>query len=96
MSPPIAIVVAGVARRTRGRQAADVDEHRRGRQPQLHQRQQRVAAGEELGVVAVLGEQRDRFVDRVGAGVGERGGDHAVPPAIIASEPASTGGTMLW
>ena len=60
----------------RSRESTDVDQHRRRRQPQLHQRQQRVAAGEELGVVAVLGEQRDRVVERVGAGVGERGGDH--------------------
>ena len=37
------------------RDRADVDEHGRRGQPQLHHRQQRVAAGEQLGVVAVLG-----------------------------------------
>ena len=86
--------VAGVAHVGEVGEPTDVDEHRRRRQPQLHQRQQRVAAGEELGVVAVLGEQRDRVVDGVGAGVVERGGDHR-PPAISA-EPASTAATMLW
>ena len=34
-------------------QPADVDQHRRRRQAQLHQRQQRVAAGQQLGVFAV-------------------------------------------
>ena len=76
VSPPIAIVVAGVVHVGEVAEPTDVDEHRRGRQPQLHERQQRVTAGEELGVVAVLGEQRDRFVDGVGAGVVERGRDH--------------------
>ena len=72
-------------------QPADVDQHRRRRQPQLHQRQQRVAAGEQLGVVAVLGEQRDRVVGRVGPDVVEQRGNHF--PALAA---ASTDCTMLW
>ena len=38
--------------------------------------QQRVAAGEQLGLVAVLGEQREGLVGRVGPDVVERGGDH--------------------
>ena len=49
----------------------------RHREPQLHQREQRHPSGEELGVVAVLGEQRDRGLGRVGALVVERGRDHA-------------------
>ena len=53
-------VVAGVADVGQVVQPADVDEHRRRGQPQLHQRQQRVAAGEQLGLVAVLGERRRR------------------------------------
>ena len=48
-------VVAAVADVRQVGQPADVDEHRRLGEPQLHQRQQRVPAGEELGVVAVLG-----------------------------------------
>jgi hypothetical protein len=41
-------------------QPGDVDEHGGHRQPQLHHRQQRVAAGQQLRVVAVLGEQGQR------------------------------------
>jgi hypothetical protein len=50
---------------------------------------------EELGVVAVLAEQRDRLVERVGPGVLEGGGDHEAAPAMSA-EPACTAATMLW
>ena len=80
-------VVARVADVGEVAQAADVDEHRRRREPQLHERQERVAAGEDLGFVAVLGEQRDRFVDGVGAGVVELGGDHAGAPASWPRRP---------
>ncbi len=38
---------------------ADVDEHRRGGKPQLHQWQERMAAGNQLGLVAVLAKQGD-------------------------------------
>ena len=41
---------------------ADVDEHGRQGQPKLHQREQGVPTGEQLGVVAVLGEQAERLV----------------------------------
>ena len=37
---------------------ADVDEHRRDGQSQLHERQKRMAAGQQLGLIAVLAEQR--------------------------------------
>ena len=77
-------------------QVAHVDEHRGRGEPQLHERQERVTAREDLGFVAVLGEQRDRFVDGVGACVGELGRDHAGAPACIASAPAMTDLTMLW
>ena len=60
----------------RSLQPADVDEHARLGQAQLHQRQQAVAAGEELGVVAVLADQADRLLGRPGPHVVERGGDH--------------------
>ena len=71
-------------------QAADVDQHRRCGQAQLHERQQRVAAGQQLGVVAVLGQEGDRVVGRVGPDVVEQGGDHF--PARAA---ARTDCTML-
>ena len=57
-------VVAGVADVRQVAQPADVDEHRRLGQAQLHQRQQAVAAGEELGLVAVLADEADRLVGR--------------------------------
>ena len=90
-------VVAGVADVGEIAQAADVDQHRRRRQPQLHEREQRVAAGEQLGVVAVLTEQADRLVGRVGPLVVERGRDHAGLPAVWpALAAARIDLTMLW
>ena len=50
-------VVAAVADVRQVGQPADVDEHGRCRQPQLHERQQRVATREQLGVVTVLLQQ---------------------------------------
>ena len=68
---------------------ADVDEHRRAREAQPEHGDQRLAAREQLRVVAR--EQLDRVVDRPGALVLEGGGDHA--PARAA---ACTASTMLW
>ena len=56
--------------------AADVDQHRRRRETQLHQWEQRVAPRQELGVVAVFGELRDRLVSRARPRVVELRGDH--------------------
>ena len=50
---------------------SDVDEHRRDGESQLHQRQQRMAAGDQLGLVAVLDEEGDRFFRRTSPGVVE-------------------------
>ena len=79
------------------RDAADVDQHRRGRQPQLHQGQQRVATGEDLGVLAVLGEQRHGLLHRAGAHVLELGRDHDPDSASIprSAAQARTAFTML-
>ena len=55
-------VVAAVADVGQVAQPTHVDQHRRRGQAQLHQRQQRVPAGHELGLVAVLGEQGDGLV----------------------------------
>jgi hypothetical protein len=87
-------VVAGVAHIGEVADATDVDEHGRRREPQLHERQQRHAAREELCVLAVLGDERQRLVGRAGAHVVERGGDHLLP--FILSAAASTDFTMLW
>jgi hypothetical protein len=74
-------------------QRAEVDEHLWLGQPQLHQWQQRVPARQELGLVAVLGGQRQRLVSRGRALVGERWRDHAAPSgsASRAADPEAAG-----
>ena len=57
---------------------ADVDEERRLREPELHERQERVPAREELRVVAP--EELEGFVDGAGTLVVELRGDHRAPP----------------
>ena len=69
-------VVAGVADVRQVGDAADVDEHARLGEAQLHQRQQAVAAGEELGIVAVLADEADRLVGGAGTDVVEGGRNH--------------------
>ncbi len=54
------------------RQPGQVDDHLGGGQPQLHQRQQRVSSGQELRVLAVLGDQVQRLLRRACPLVGER------------------------
>ena len=54
-----------------------------------------VAAGEELGLVAVLAEQRDGLVGRVGADVVERRRGSRRRSAA-SRRAASTACTMLW
>jgi hypothetical protein len=75
-------------------QPADIDEHRRGREAKLHQRDERHAARDELGLVTVLGDQRDRLVGRLGPHVLEGRGNHRFDLAVSAA--ASTAFTMLW
>ena len=55
-------VVAAVTDVRQVGDAADVDQHRRLGQAQLHQRQQAVAAGEELGLVTVLTDEAHRLL----------------------------------
>ena len=43
--------------------AAEIDQIRRRREPQLHHRDEAVAAGERAAVVAELGKQADGFLD---------------------------------
>lgn len=54
-------VVAGVADVVEVAGAADVDQHAGRCEAQLHQWQQAVPAGEELGLVAVLADEADRL-----------------------------------
>ena len=88
----VAAVVADVAELA---QPADVDQHLGHGQPQLHQRQQRMPAGQELRLVAVLGRQVQGLVHGLGALVGERRGDHQAAlrprPAPPRRRPAPPG-----
>jgi hypothetical protein len=84
--------------------AADVDQDGGDRQAQLHDRQERVAAGQELGVLAVLAEGGQRLVYRADLHVLERCGDHACTSCDCGTWPADgpaaaavrTARTMLW
>ena len=74
--------------------AAEVDEMARCRQPELHHRDQAVAAGERPGVVAEIGEQRHGIGDGFRAVVGECAWNHGFLPAALAagSPPGFTRG----
>ena len=63
------------------RHARQIDDFARRGQPQLHQRNQAHAAGEDLPVAAF--DQRQRFLQRRGRGVFEFLRDHARPPCWI-------------
>ena len=67
---------------------ADVDEQPRPDQPQLQDRDERLAAGERLRVR--LGERAERIVERLRAHVLELGRDHPSLPAAAAALIAST------
>ena len=75
------------------RHLAQVHEQRRRRQPQLHQRQQRVPAGQQLGVLAALGAARPSASSSdVGRDVVELGGitaDASLAPPGSPPRPAS-------
>src|SRR5262249_49360120 len=65
-------------------QSTDVYEHGRRGQPQLHEWQERHAAGEQLGVVAMLAQRRDRLLGGIRTHVVERRWDHRSPPPLLA------------
>ena len=88
-------VIARIVDVTKVIEAADIDEHRWRGEPQLHEREERMAAGQELGFVAMLGQRGDRGVDGVSAEVLERCGNHFEAPFDSAAQ-ASTDFTMLW
>ncbi len=60
--------------------AAEIDQIGRGREAQLHHRDEAVAAGDGAGVLAELGEQTDGFLDRRRAMIVERPWYHGRPP----------------
>ena len=74
-------------------QRPDVDEQGRLGQAEFHEREERMAAGEQLGVVAVLDEQCDRLVQGTGPYVVELGGDHVRSSGFTLA--ASAAATML-
>ena len=67
--------------------AAQVDQQRGRRQPQLHQRDQRVPAGEDLGLLAAVGERSQRLVERPGRHVVELSGDQDFASWIVFPDP---------
>lgn len=56
--------------------AGDVDQHLGAGQPQRHHRDQALAAGEDAGLLPVLGEEVDRVCRRLGEAVEEGGRLH--------------------
>ena len=78
-------VVAGIADVRQVTDAADVDQHTWLGEAQLHQRQQAVPAGEELGVVTMFADETDGLFGRTGADVVEGGGNHVVAPLLAES-----------
>src|SRR5262249_34108536 len=93
----VAAVVADVAELA---EPADVDQGLRHRQPQLHQREQRVPAGQELRLLTA-GRQVQGVVHGGGPLVGEGHGDHQARLSLAAVAwfslaAASTARTMLW
>ena len=71
---------------------AQVHQQRRRRQPQLHQRQQRVAAGEELRVLAAVAQRAQRRVERLGSDVVELGAG-SCPTSLARRGRSGAGGS---
>ena len=79
----------GIGDAAQARDTADVDQRAGVREPQFHHRQQRVAAGQHAGILAVGLQKPDRVGDAVGALVVECLRDHAAPPFCIAFHTVS-------
>src|SRR5262249_41764140 len=83
---------------------ADVDEHVGHGEPQLHQRQQRVATRQELRILACVGGEAQRLVRAASTRVGKGGRDQeaflsaggAGAPAWAAGAPAWAAGAPAW
>src|SRR6185503_582500 len=55
---------------------------------ELHERDQRVPAGEQLGVLAALGQQPDGLLEALGRHVVELRRDHSCPPSgVVGPKP---------
>src|SRR6185312_12165861 len=74
-------------------QPPDVDQLRRTRDPKLQRRDQRVATGEQLGVV-VRAEQLDRVIDALRHLIVERCGDHCLASWIARQTRSGVAG--IW
>jgi hypothetical protein len=70
----------------------DVDQHTRSAQAQCQDGHEALTAGDDLGILAPLGECADHALDGVGSDIGERRGLHAgdLPVPVNASAIAET------
>src|SRR5690606_40364751 len=64
-------------------QPSHVDQRAGVGQPQPQQRQQRLPAGQRLGVLTRLGQRLARLLEGAGTDVLEGSGDHAAPPFAL-------------
>ena len=80
MAAPISILPSALADAAQARDAGDVDQRLRLAQPQLHQRNEAVAAGDAACLAAGRRQLRQRIVERRGALVVECRRNHAWPP----------------
>ena len=83
VAAPMTIRAVALVDAVQVRNAADVDQHLRLAQAQLHQRHEAVAAGDELAALAGRRQLRQRIVERGGARVFECRRDHAWPPWMM-------------
>ena len=93
VSAPIAIVSAVLADVREVGEPADVDEERRPGEAELHRRQERVPAGEQLRVLP-LAEELDRVLGALGDLVVERSRDHDLTSWIARQTRSGVAG--IW
>ena len=74
---------------------AQVDQQGRRGEPQLHQRDQRVPAGEDLRVLAAVGQRRQRLVERAGRNVVELSGDQRFASWIASQTRCGPRGMLM-
>src|SRR3954467_5680077 len=70
----------------------DVDEHRWLREPELHQRDHSLSAGEHFGLVTTFAQNGQRFVERGGCDVVEARWVHTPSRYPDGSEPGASSG----
>src|SRR5439155_3019615 len=75
--------------------SVDVDDVLRGGQAELHERDETLATGQHLRVVAKPGEQPCRLADRCGSVVLEGGRNHRGPPWPAAERGPSSSSIVL-